>query len=157
MRLLAPLALCLIPVTQAGATEFRCYPPDPAGYFNAVQASPDQYRIVVGAFDFDPTLMPYGGGAVLLPNIRPIPAHFSGQSFGPDGPGAAVAFDLTILPSCIMVTCASMTPGIQVLAFIRQAPNGPELDADPCGTPLFAPLAETYTTLVECLRDTVCN
>ena len=156
MRLLASLALCLIPVTQAGATEFRCYPPDPASYFNAVQASPDQYRIVVGTFDFDPTLMPYGAGAVLLPNVQPIPAHFSGQNFGPDGPGAGLAFDLTILPSCIMVTCATMTQGEQMLAFIRQGPDGPVLDADPCGTPLFAPVPETYAILTECLRGGVC-
>ena len=156
MRLLAPLVLCLIPVTQAQATEFRCYPPDPASYFNAVQASPDQYQIMVGTFDFDPTLMPYGGGAVLLPNIRPVPAHFSGHAFGPDGPGAAVGFDLTILPSCIMVTCATMSPGIEKLAFIRQGPDGPVLDLDPCGTPLFAPVAGTFAILAEFLRGRAC-
>jgi hypothetical protein len=156
MRYLAPLALCLIPVTQAQATEFRCYPPDPASYFNAVQASPDQYRIVVGQFNFDTALMPYGGGAVLLPNIRPILAHFSGQAFGPDGPGPDVAFDLTILPSCIMVTCATMTPGIERLAFIRQGPDGPVLDADPCSTPLFAPVAGTIDMLTGCLRSKTC-
>ena len=111
MRFLAQLALCLIPVTQAQATEFRCYP-----------------------------------------HIRPIPARFSGHSIGLDGPGAEISFELTILPSCIMVTCATMTPGVQVLAFVRQGSDGPVLDVDPCGAPLFAPAAETMSILTTCLQ-----
>jgi hypothetical protein len=156
VRWFVRLVLSLIPVSAVQATEFRCYPPDPASYFNAVQASRDQYQIVIGQFAFDPDLMPYGGGAVLLPNVRPVPARFTGQAFGPDGPGPDVAFDLTILPSCIMVSCATMTPGVPVLAFVRLAPDGAVLDADPCLTPVFAPMADTFGILSACLRGEAC-
>lgn len=156
MRIFTIITLCLMPVTQASATEFRCYPPDPASYFQAVQASPDQYRIVVGLFDFDPALLPNASGADLFPTVQPIPAQFTGQALGPDGPGADVAFDLTILPSCIMVTCATLTPGLPTLAFLRQAETGPVLDLYPCNTPLFAPMPETLVLLSACLRGAAC-
>ena len=48
MRIFTIITLCLMPVTQAIATEFCCYPPDPASYFQTAQASPHEYRTFVG-------------------------------------------------------------------------------------------------------------
>ena len=164
MRLLASLApcltpclaLCLIPVTQAQATEFRCYPPDPAGYFQAVQASPAEYQIVRGRFQFDPALLPKPYMQAGDLRLRPIPAQFVGQVLGPDGFVADTSFDLTLEHYCTMVSCPYLEAGVEVVAFIRLGPEGRVLDADPCLAPVFAATDDTTELLLSCLRGGDC-
>jgi hypothetical protein len=66
------------------------------------------------------------------------------------------AFDLTVEPSCIRISCPSFEPGVDVAAFIWQGPDGYVLDADPCLTPLFAPTDETVRLLLACVRGDEC-
>lgn len=157
MRLLTSLALCLIPVTQAHATEFRCYPPDPAGFYRAAAESPRRYRIVRGRFDFDPALLPYGGQLDFIPHVAPFPAHFEGQVLGAAGFGTDIAFDLRIEPSCIMISCPDFAPGAEVVAFVWQEASGYVLDADPCLAPLFAPTEDNVAVLLACVRGEECQ
>jgi hypothetical protein len=143
----ACLAAGLVAMTPAAATEFRCYPPDPAGFYGLAAASPDGYIIVRGRFSFDMDLLPYGGPPTVVANIRPIAARFSGERLGPGG-FAPDSFDLTIQPSCIRVTCTYMLAETQVIAFVRQTPEGLVLDADPCLAPVFAADDATAALLI---------
>jgi hypothetical protein len=149
MRWIIRLALCLIPVTQAQATEFRCYPPDPEEYFQAVMASPDSYQIVQGQFQFDPALLPFRAGSLLFPKQQPIPARFEGAVLRAGGFAPVPGFDLTILPRCVMVSCPVFEPGVAVIAFVRLGHDGPVLDADPCLSPLFAATEDTAALLIQ--------
>jgi hypothetical protein len=143
----ACLAAGLVATTPAVATEFRCYPPDPAGFYQIADASPGGYIIVRGRFSFDMDLLPYGGDPTVVPHITPIPARFSGERLGLDG-FAPDSFDLIIQPSCIMVTCTYMLAETEVIAFVRQTPEGLVLDADPCLEPVFAADDATAALLI---------
>jgi hypothetical protein len=156
MRYLLSLALALAPAGIARATEFRCYPPDPAGYFQAVMASPDSYRIVLGHLSFDPALPPSASAPTVFPPGSPFPARFEGLSFGLDGPGAPTIFDLTVVPSCNVLTCPYLHPGVDALIFVRLSEDGPVIDADPCLTPFFDTAPATLALLSACLRGEAC-
>ena len=150
------IALTVIACSPAQATEFRCYPPDPVGFYRATATGDDVYRIVRGRFSFDMQLLPYGGEASVIPVIRDIPARFTGHLLGRDGFVAALGFHLTIEPHCTMVSCPYLEQGTEVIAFVRQAADGPVLDADPCLTPVFAATRAVTDLLVHCLGTAAC-
>ena len=67
---------------------------------------------------------------------------------GADGFAPTPGFDLTILPSCVMVSCPVFGPQANVIAFVRLGSDGPVLDADPCLTPVFAATVDTAALLI---------
>lgn len=151
------LSVTLLSVNSATATEFRCYPSDLTAFFKVALGTTAEYQIVLGKFSFDPGQMPQSRGSLLLPQVVPIPAKFVGHILGINGELTDAAFDLTILPGCIMVTCTAMQPEENVLAFVRITDSGPVLDADPCLTPAFTPLPETIALLSACLGQNRCK
>lgn len=153
MKYLMPIAFGLF-ATQAGA--LTCLRSDPIRSFQAASGSADEFLILRGQFNFDPSQMPQSEvtGVLVLP--QPVPAEFQGQSLTVDGFTNPIAGPITIMPICTGAFCGGLTPGADVIAFARKQGNIYVVETDPCGAWVFTPDPVTEAALAACVRNEPC-
>ena len=133
MRALALiLALC---ATEAAA--LSCMRPDPIATFNRLSDDPAEYYVLVGQVAFDAGLLPKGVVNAER-NPDPIAARFVGRGLTKSGFNATYVADVTLQPVCFGPWCGQATPGVEQLVFAKVTESGVVIEADPCGTTVFA-------------------
>ena len=149
MKHLFALAIGLA-ATQGQA--LSCVRPDPVVAFLAAMAAPETYVVLRGTFAEAEI---YNPPPVVKAQPYAVPVWFIGQTLGRDGFSTPLETPLTVQITCAGPWCGS-SPASPLIAFARVEDGAYTVEANACGTWIFAPDHLTEALLVSCLRGDAC-
>ena len=151
------LLIAALLLGATGGQALDCMMPDPAETFRQVSASPDQFVIILGRFEFDGRLM-RGDGEPDGTAIAPIPGRFSGKGLTRDGFTADMSGPILVQQICAGPWCGG-APGLseQTIAFARVMDGSYVVDVGPCGGTFFVGDPVVVATLTACIRGEACQ
>ena len=134
---LSVLLTCLLPAAPVVALD--CLAHDPAVAWDIATRSDDDYLVLRGTLDFDPTLLPQTDptGMVEHPAPPPVPAIATGHLLTPDGFTRPVVEPVVIRSECAGPWCGQVPALETVVVFLRQTDSGLELVNSACNTWVF--------------------
>ena len=146
---LATLALGLI---AQPVLALSCMAPDVARSTQAAMDSPDRYRIVSGILEFDPVTPPFDGTSLGDDETASFPARVSGYALTASGFDDTTQDRILVTTSCLMGSCGTVEPRVDMLMFLRVGENGPVLELGPCPQWAFAePTDAQKQTVLSCI------
>ncbi|MFD0858834.1 hypothetical protein [Roseovarius aquimarinus] len=140
MRLSPMIAAALAAAMASGpAAALSCLPHDLARTFERVNSAAETYVAFNGTLEFDESLLPEVDMAdqQATPKETRIPARISGEALSRVGFNRPFAGPVTLIVECFGPWCAQPPAVGEVLAFLRQDPEGFTLTTDPCGGDAF--------------------
>lgn len=132
---------------------------DPIQSYIWAAESGQVFSVFHGAFSFDPIKMP-GFEVTNDPSFVPpsAEASFKGKGLAKTGFVPVNPFTLTVQPACAGPWCGNISPGENLLAFVRKDANGWVLEEGPCGGHIFLdPSDEMLEALEVCIAGGPCK
>ena len=124
-----------------------------------VSTSKDGYIAVTGTLSFEEDKLPFPDwdNQQDTPPLTKIKANFKGKVLGRTGFKKSFSTALIINVHCYGPWCAGAKSNKQVLAFLKQSPNGYSLEISPCGDHLFyKPSKADLNTVKRCYLAKQC-
>ncbi len=154
------LALLVLALAASPAQALSCRPYFAEQAFRDADASPDRYVVVHGRLDFNPADLPGADVPALsqLPRDNFFTATLTGFSLTGSGFDARFVRPIRVNAQCFGPWCATLEPGSDYLAFLKQEPQGYLLELSPCGGMAFAnPSERVLQSMHECLLGGRCE
>ena len=154
--LVAALCLGLAALLPEPSLALSCLKPDIDRMWTRATQAPDRYTVVLGQFDFDARALPRKRGDRPTPTY--VPARFSGQGLTSDGFTTAMRMNVALEVRCAGPWCGDLVPGQEVIAFLRQRPDGWVAELGPCGGMVWPkPDANITSRLRACMNGADCR
>jgi hypothetical protein len=150
----AALLALLLP---AQASALSCLRPEIDALWTRATGGEARYTVALGRLDFDAGGLPQTGvGAAAQPVY--LPARFTGNGLSQQGFDTPMSLNVALEVRCIGPWCGSATPGQELVAFLRQHPEGWVVELAPCGGMVWPePDAAVRARLLACMNGADCR
>ena len=151
--LIAALLAALLP---AQASALSCLRPEIDALWTRATEGEARYTVALGRLDFNAASLPQTGDA--RPRPVYLPARFTGNGLTQQGFDAPMSLNVALEVRCIGPWCGSATPGQELVAFLRQQPDGWVVELAPCGGMVWPePDAAVRARLLACMQGADCR